>query len=385
MVTKPTIGQDPWGETLNAALDELAANVATKETTGAAAGAVAAHEAATDPHPAYAVESDVSASLAGKSDTGHTHSYEPAGTAAAAVSAHEGAADPHPGYVTDGDLSSGLAGKAASSHVHAGSEITSGTVPFARLPVGTTSTTVAQGDHVHAGGSAVGVVLTGTGAPSGGSDGDWYVRSDSPGALYRKVSGAWTLWGRASSLYQQNPSLRSAPWTASYVGAWLNTSTATAAQAFPNASTGVTKTGTSCVLSNASAAGTIVGGYGAAMSCSVAAMPGAGQTIRFGLGGFFYGNLYPYVSVNSSGVAVLTNGGTTLKTFSGTVAAGVNNAFIFALTPGALLVCQTTASGVILDQALYAADYVQAALGANTGWIAGGYGTLSFAALEVYG
>jgi len=39
---------------------------------------------------------------------------------------------------------------APSTHNHAGENITSGTVPFARLPVGTTATTMARGDHVHA-------------------------------------------------------------------------------------------------------------------------------------------------------------------------------------------------------------------------------------------
>jgi hypothetical protein len=39
-----------------------------------------------------------------------------------------------------------------TAHNHAGSEITSGTVPFARLPVGTGSSQVSQGDHAHAGG-----------------------------------------------------------------------------------------------------------------------------------------------------------------------------------------------------------------------------------------
>lgn len=39
-----------------------------------------------------------------------------------------------------------LNGKAATSHSHSGADITSGTVPYARLPVGTTASTVAAGD-----------------------------------------------------------------------------------------------------------------------------------------------------------------------------------------------------------------------------------------------
>lgn len=56
-----------------------------------------------------------------------------------------------------------LDGKAAASHTHAGADITSGTVAYARLPVGTTASTIAAGNdsrftdartptaHVHAG------------------------------------------------------------------------------------------------------------------------------------------------------------------------------------------------------------------------------------------
>lgn len=36
-----------------------------------------------------------------------------------------------------------------AAHGHSGGDITSGTVPFARLPVGVSSTSVARGDHVH--------------------------------------------------------------------------------------------------------------------------------------------------------------------------------------------------------------------------------------------
>jgi len=38
---------------------------------------------------------------------------------------------------------------ADKTHTHSGSDITSGTVAFARLPTGTTSTTVSKGDHTH--------------------------------------------------------------------------------------------------------------------------------------------------------------------------------------------------------------------------------------------
>ncbi len=42
-------------------------------------------------------------------------------------------------------------GAAAASHTHAASDVTSGTLDIARIPTGTTSTTVALGDHLHTG------------------------------------------------------------------------------------------------------------------------------------------------------------------------------------------------------------------------------------------
>ena len=50
-------------------------------------------------------------------------------------------------------------GAAATSHSHAGSDITSGTVAFDRLPTGTSSTQVAAGDHTHTA-ADVGAVAT---------------------------------------------------------------------------------------------------------------------------------------------------------------------------------------------------------------------------------
>lgn len=47
------------------------------------------------------------------------------------------------------DLATTLSGKAASSHTHAASAINSGTLDIARIPTGTSSTTVATGDHTH--------------------------------------------------------------------------------------------------------------------------------------------------------------------------------------------------------------------------------------------
>jgi len=48
-------------------------------------------------------------------------------------------------------LQTTLDGKAASMHLHAASDVASGTLDVARIPTGTTSGTVALGDHTHSG------------------------------------------------------------------------------------------------------------------------------------------------------------------------------------------------------------------------------------------
>jgi hypothetical protein len=47
------------------------------------------------------------------------------------------------------NLVADLAAKAATTHAHSGADITSGTVPIARIPTGTSGTTVALGNHGH--------------------------------------------------------------------------------------------------------------------------------------------------------------------------------------------------------------------------------------------
>ena len=73
--------------------------LAGKENTGVAAGLIAAHESAGNPHAQYMTEAESDAKYA---LTGHNHSgvYEPAGTAASALAAHIAASDPHSQYLT---------------------------------------------------------------------------------------------------------------------------------------------------------------------------------------------------------------------------------------------------------------------------------------------
>jgi len=53
------------------------------------------------------------------------------------------------GFTTGGDVYTKLNEKANTSHSHAASDITSGTLAIDRIPTGTSSTTVAIGNHGH--------------------------------------------------------------------------------------------------------------------------------------------------------------------------------------------------------------------------------------------
>lgn len=87
------------------------------DASGTAAGLIASHEGAANPHPGYLtpVEGD-----AAYSALGHAHSgvYDPAGTASSAVSAHAGGSSVHAIASVTG-LQTALDGKSATSHDHA--------------------------------------------------------------------------------------------------------------------------------------------------------------------------------------------------------------------------------------------------------------------------
>lgn len=84
------------------------------DAAGTSAAAVGTHEAAADPHPQYTTAAEAAAAAPVQSVNGETGvvvlsatdvGADVAGTAAAAVAAHEAALDPHPQYLTqtDGD------------------------------------------------------------------------------------------------------------------------------------------------------------------------------------------------------------------------------------------------------------------------------------------
>lgn len=60
--------------------------------------------------------------------TGLPESGDPAGTAADLVAAHEAASDPHPQYTTGAELSAALSGYSTTSHTHAASTLTGTTL-----------------------------------------------------------------------------------------------------------------------------------------------------------------------------------------------------------------------------------------------------------------
>ncbi len=100
-------------------LSALISSIAGKETAGAADDAVAAHEAASDPHPSYATDAELSAAISAHAALSDPHpNYTTAAELSAAIAAHEAASDPHPSYATDAELSAAIAAHAALSDPH---------------------------------------------------------------------------------------------------------------------------------------------------------------------------------------------------------------------------------------------------------------------------
>lgn len=116
------------------------------DAAGAAAAAVTAHEALSNPHPTYLTQAEGDALYAAIS---HNHNASainagtlayarlPIGTTASTVAA--------------GDDTRMTNARTPTAHVHGAADVSSGTLAFARIPTGVTSTTVAIGDHTHAG------------------------------------------------------------------------------------------------------------------------------------------------------------------------------------------------------------------------------------------
>lgn len=95
----------------------------------------------------YATNTALSTGLASKADTNHSHQVSDVAGLDVALAGKQDAGD----YATSSELTTGLAGKADTSHSHAAANITSGTLDIARIPTGTSGSTVALGNHDHDG------------------------------------------------------------------------------------------------------------------------------------------------------------------------------------------------------------------------------------------
>lgn len=200
-------------------------------------------------------------------------------------------------------------------------------------------------------------VTTGSAAPSGGADGDWYLRSGTPTIMYQRQSGSWVAMGRASMLFERNTALRSSPWTPRGLGADAAPTEATKSSFFNQATTGVSESSGTWTASSGAAWGRYHGASGGFLNVEIKTMPGSGQTLSFGMGAAFNAsNCWPLITVNSSGVATLVVSGATVKTFATTIAVG--KFFNIRAMAGAVLIAVVNSSGGIDETLLWASEYV---------------------------
>lgn len=130
---------DGGGDEITVSQDQvtgLGTALAGKETAGAAAAAVTAHEGASDPHPQYLTQEEGDGRYR-QTATALTDADIPAGIArdsevTAAIGAHEAAADPHPGYLTaaEGDAAYAPAGHVGSGGAAHANAVASGAAGF---------------------------------------------------------------------------------------------------------------------------------------------------------------------------------------------------------------------------------------------------------------
>lgn len=154
--------------------------------------------------------------LAGKSDTGHTHTIANVTGLQAALDGKQAAgsyaAATHSHAISDvTGLQTALDGKAASAHTHAAADINTGTLDIARIPTGTSASTVALGNHTHSIYAPVRVRNYSTASQGPGFAADTYVTGSSlqipTGGMVAgmrfvwQISGAKTGAGTATAVY----------------------------------------------------------------------------------------------------------------------------------------------------------------------------------------
>jgi hypothetical protein len=242
-----------------------------------------------------------------------------------------------------------------------------------------------------------GAFTAGTAAPSGGADGDWYLETDQ-GTLWQRVAGTWTRRARVAAGGIVQSDANAVDFTSD--GGWTTTNTLGAftfsgSQAQTQALFDV-EVGSPTITANAVqvASATLAGAYATAtfqgaretfMMATINTMPSASRNLYIGCGLAYPSYPWPYVRISNAGVVTLFDGGgTTLKTFAGTM--DVSGSVTFKVIPGAVLVAARNSAGAILDSALFATNFASAAFLSTYGTqlLVGGDGKASFNSLEVF-
>lgn len=167
----PSIGQPEWGDEILETLEHLENNKSATGHTHTQAQShgspdtdvattslhhtlgTGANQAAAGNHnhdTRYYTEAEVDSALAGKSNTGHTHTLANVTDAGTAAGLNVPAAgDAAVGEVVKGNDSRLTNSRTPTAHNHAAADTNSGTFDIARIPTGSTSSTVSLGNHTH--------------------------------------------------------------------------------------------------------------------------------------------------------------------------------------------------------------------------------------------
>jgi hypothetical protein len=230
--------------------------------------------------------------------------------------------------------------------------------------------------NVPGGGVSAGILTSGYDAPTGGADGDWYIREGSTGAgMYKKVSGTWQRTGLSSSLYLDHPELLTSPWTASNVGASISTTIATVAQMFNVDQTGITKGSGARYIGSESSSG-VASFYAREVQVffEVKVLPPTQMTI----GATRYDIYEPVLYITDQGAAMIINQSYPAFTFSNSVTTTTNNKFLTSISAGKLTISQY--SGIVLVQSVtYPAPNITPSVVSNgyLGWVFRGDGEIN--------
>lgn len=214
-------------------------------------------------------QTDLQTALDGKAASSHTHTIaNTTGLQAAldgkAASTHSHAISDVTGLQTALDGKQAAGSYAAASHTHAAADVTSGTLDIARIPTGTSASTVALGNHTHTQYAPVRVRNYSTASQGAGFATDTYVTGSSlqipTGGMVAGMRFEWTITASKTAASTAVPSYN--------VRIGSNQSTADTSRLALTASaaqTAVTDAGVltvSVIVRSVGASGVIAGGSG---------------------------------------------------------------------------------------------------------------------------